>query len=215
MKKLFILAILLFPLFNASGQGIGEMAPEKDPINFPPRTLGIDIMFGEGGFGLGGFYRHLVAGDLTFFTDFSISSEKDQNEFDYIDPYTGESITYGKKNRVFLMPLFGGLQYRMFSSSLGDNLRPYINAALGPTMVMTTPYDKEFFSAFGKAQVLYTPGGYIGIGANFGLDTKNVVGINLRYYYIHFFNQGVESLEGRFLTDLGGFYITINLGSMY
>jgi hypothetical protein len=107
------------------------------------------------------------------------------------------------------------MQYRLFSESLGDNLRPYINIAAGPATVVTTPYDMEFFTAFKKAQAKYTAGGYIGIGANFGLEQKSTLGINLRYYVIHFFDEGVESLAGRFQKNLGGFYITLNLGILY
>ena len=215
MKQLFMLAIILIPFVFANAQGIGELAPEKDPITFPPNAYGLDIMFGEGGFGMGTFYRHALSSDVTFFTDFSISEAKDENEFEYVDPWTGETQVAGKKNRVFLLPLNVGLQYRVFTSTLGDNLRPYINLAFGPSTVMTTPYEREFFNSFRMAQARYTVGGYFGIGANFGLDQKSVLGINLRYYITHFFDQGVESLAGRYQKDLGGFYITLNLGSMY
>jgi len=32
---------------------------------------------------------------------------------------------------------------------------------------------------------------------------------------IQFFNQGIESLEGKSKKSFGGFYITLNIGSMY
>jgi hypothetical protein len=195
-------------------QGIGELAPEKEPTKFPPRTLGLDIMFSEGGFGLGGFWRQKFTDELTFSADFSISEAKDEKEFEFVD-YFGNVIVYGKKNRIFLLPFYGGLQYRLFSQTISDNLRPYLNLAVGPTMVVTTPYDKEFFNAFHYARAYYTLGGYVGFGANFGLDQKSVMGINIRYYVIHFFDQGIESLYNRYQKELGGFYLTINIGSMY
>ena len=215
MRQFFLFIILTVFCGTMHAQGIGELAPDKDPIVFPPNAYGLDVMFGEGGFGLGGFYKHDLAKDLTFSVDLSVSEAKDENEFEYVDPYTGESYTYGKKNRVLLLPLNFGMQYRLFSESLGDNLRPYINIAAGPATVVTTPYDMEFFTAFKKAQARYTAGGYVGVGANFGLEQKNTLGINIRYYIIHFFDEGVESLEGRFQKNLGGFYITLNLGIMY
>ncbi|SRR5690606_8969913 len=214
MRKLIFAAILLIPLLNVKAQGIGELAPERAPEIFPNNAFGMDIMFSEGGFGLGTFYRRQLSHNLTFFTDFSISEAKDENEFEYVD-WFGQTYTVGKKNRVFLLPLNFGLQYRLFEEVLYDNLRPYINAGIGPTMTLTTPYDREFFNAFGKAHAKYALGSYIGFGANFGLDKSSLVGINLRYYFIHFFDQGVESLAGRFKQDLGGFYLTINIGMMY
>jgi hypothetical protein len=219
MKYLIIAAILIIPSLNIKAQGIGELAPEKAPMVFPNNAFGMDLMFSEGGFGLGTFYRRTVAEDLTVFTDFSISEAKDPQEFTYID-YFGQTQTPGKINRAFLLPLNFGVQYRLFEKVIFDNLRPYIDAAIGPTMVVTTPYDKEFFSAFGKAQARYTLGGYFGIGANFGLDKSSLVGLNVRYYIVHFFNKGIEILDptltnGRLENNLGGVFITLNIGMMY
>ncbi|MFO7444755.1 MAG: hypothetical protein R6W90_00235 [Ignavibacteriaceae bacterium] len=218
MKKILFTAIFLLPFLGIYAQGIGEMAPPKEPEIFPDNAFGMDIMFSEGGFGLGTFYRRQLSPTVTFFSDLSISEAKDENEFEFIgyDIY-GRPIEFTpeKKNRVFLIPLNFGIQYRLFEDVIYDNLRPYINAAIGPTMALTTPYEKEFFSAFGKAQAKYAFGSYIGLGANFGLDKSSLVGINLRYYFVHFFDEGVESLRGRFNKDLGGVYLTINIGLMY
>lgn len=199
---------------NCFSQGIGELAPEKPSMVFPPDAYGADLMFSEGGFGLGGFSKHQISLDLSYFVDISFSEAKDQNEFEYVD-YFGQSYTPGKKNRVFLVPVFAGINYRLFASDIGDNLRPYVCAAVGPTMVATTPSDPEFFSSFKKAQAKYTPGGYIGVGAYFGSNPKNLFGISVKYYIVHFFNDGVESLEGRFQKNLGGIYISLTIGSMY
>lgn len=214
MKKYIFYLLLLAAFGYTKAQTIGEMAPEKLPEVFPNNALGADIMFGEGGVGLGAFYRKQLNSSFTMFTDFSFSESKDEKEIETYD-YWGNPITYGKKNRVFLMPLTFGLQYRLFKNDISDNLRPYVNFGVGPSMAMTTPYETEFFSAFGKAQLKYAAGGYIGLGANFGLDKSALLGINIRYYVSHFFDDGVESLEGRFNKNLGGFYLTINIGKMY
>lgn len=212
--KTLITIILFLPFLCISAQKIGELAPEKPPETFPVNSWGVDFMFSEGGFGLGTFFRHNFTTTLTGFADFSISEAKDENEIEYYD-YFGQPYVIGKKNRIFLLPVNFGLQQRLFEGVITDNLRPYINAGIGPAMVVTTPYADEFFSAFGKAQAKYTGGGYFGIGANFGTDKSSLLGINLRYYIIHFFNQGVEGLENKYMKDLGGFYLTINLGIMY
>ncbi|MCK9425404.1 MAG: hypothetical protein M0Q21_05105 [Ignavibacteriaceae bacterium] len=214
MKKYLRLAILILPLNFLTGQNIGELAPDHEPLVFPTNAYGVDLLFGEGGFGLGGFYRSNLNNTLTLFTDMSISEAKDENEFEYVD-YYGRSYTVGKKNRIFLIPFFVGIQNRLFANDLGDNFRPYLNFAVGPTMVVTTPYEREFFNSLKYAQADYTVGGYIGFGANFGIDQKHLAGINIRYYVIQFFNHGIESLEGKPKKSFGGFYITINIGSMY
>jgi hypothetical protein len=215
MKKLLFAAIIIIPLLNVNAQEIGELAPAKEPEVFPDNALGLDIMFSEGGFGLGGFYRRQFSDKVTGFVDLSISEAKDDREIEYYDFFTNTTYTVGKKNRVFIVPVNFGAQYRIFESVIYDNLRPYINAGVGPTMVITTPYREEFFNSFGYAQMRVAAGGYIGFGANFGLDKSSLVGLNVRYYIIQFFDKGVESLTGHYNKTLGGFFLTINIGMMY
>lgn len=219
MKYLIIAAILIIPSIKLTAQGIGEIVPDKPPIIFPKNAFGLDVMFSEGGIGAGTFYRRAVSETVTLFTDFSISEAKDPQEFTYIDIF-GQTETPNKVNRAFLLPINFGMQYRLFENVIFDNLRPYIDAAIGPSIVVTTPFDREYFNAFGKAHARYTLGGYFGIGANFGLDKSSLVGLNVRYYVIHFFNQGIEILDptvtnGRLENDLGGIFITLNIGMMY
>ncbi len=216
MKNLII--ILLFaiaiPFASVSAQGIGELAPPKPLEVFPSNAWGMDIMFGEAGFGIGTFLRKQLDVKWSAFVDLSISETKDEREFEYID-YFGNTIVIGKKNRIFQVPLNFGVHYRLFENLIADNLRPYISAGVGPTLLVTTPYELEFFNSFGKAQAKYAAGGYIGIGADFGLDKSSLVGINIRYYYSKLLNGTVESLYGREKTEVQGFFITLNLGLMY
>ncbi|KUG26171.1 hypothetical protein ASZ90_004004 [hydrocarbon metagenome] len=212
IKYIMFLVILFGSVTFA--QSIGKLAPEAPDIDFPPNSWGVDLMFGEGGFGIGTFFRKEFSTDLTGFVDLSFSESKDEREFQYID-YWGNTFTIGKVNRVFIIPVNAGLHYRLFSENLTSTLRPYINFGIGPTIVLTTPYEQEFFSAFGDMQTKLAAGGYIGFGANFGVSKSNLLGINLRYYYIHLFDNGVENLRDKFRKDIAHFYLTINIGIMY
>ena len=214
MKKLLLSAIVIFALCNINGQGIGEMATPKPPDTFPNNAWGVDIMFSDGGFGLGTFYRHQLSELVTGFIDFSYSEAQDPREFTFVD-YTGKSYTLGKLNRAFILPLNFGMQYRLFADAITDNFRPYVNFGIGPAVVISDPYELEYFTAFKRAHANYSAGGYLGLGANFGLNKSSLVGLNIRYYYIHLFNQGVEILQGNLEKDLGGVYITLNIGTMY
>lgn len=215
-RIIFLLSLLVtIPLLSINAQGIGEVAPPKPLEIFPDNSWGIDIMFGEAGFGLGTFYRKQLSLKWTAFADISLSETKDEREFEYIDPFFGIAFTVNKKNRVFTIPLNIGLQYRLFENVVYDNLRPYINFGVGPTLALTTPYEKEFFNAFGYAETKTALGGYVGIGANFGLEKSSLIGLNFRYYYTHFFDEGVESLFGRYKKNFGSFFVTLNLGLMY
>lgn len=201
MKKIFLIILLLSSTSFA----------QKDESEKLYSSFGLDIMVSEGGLGIGGFFNKEFTSTLSGFVDFSFSETKDEKEFEYVD-YWGRVYVFGKKNRIFLLPLNFGLKYRLFKDDIVDNFRPYLNFAVGPSIVITTPYNVEFFRSFKYAYANYTIGGYIGVGANFGFDRINSLGVNLRYYLVHFFNEGVEGLEGKFQKDLGGIYLTINFG---
>ena len=214
MRRLIFLILLTIPTSLLFAQDIGELAPPKPPMVFPSNAWGFDLLIGESGFGLGGFFRKELSTKFTVFADVSISEAKDEREIEYVDIY-GQTFTVGKQNRVFQIPFVLGAQFRLFENELTDNLRPYINLGIGPTIALTTPYNQEFFKAFSYAKPYYAVGGYVGLGANFGVDTKNLIGINMRYYYMQFLDEGVEILKDRYKDYLGGFYITINFGFMY
>jgi hypothetical protein len=223
MKYSFILKYLIAGLLlttltsveNTYAQGIGELAPPKPLEVFPSNSWGVDIMFGDAGFGLGTFFRKQLDVKLALFADLSFSETKDEREFEYYDYYLGQFVTAEKKNRIFQIPINFGAHYRLFEDDISDNLRPYLVAGAGPTILVTTPYELEFFNSFGKAKAKYAAGGYVGLGANFGLDKKSLVGITAKYYYAKVLDGGVESLNGKMKTEIQGFFITLNLGLMY
>lgn len=193
----------------------GTMTPS---VNFRSdealaHSWGVDLLISNGGFGLGTFYRHEYSDVLSGFIDFSISEAKDDDEKDFYDFY-GQRFTPGKVNRFLVMPLFVGLQKRLFKDDILDNFRPYINIAGGPSMIYVFPNDVEYFSAIGDGHPRYTVGGYVGLGAFFGDERSSLMGLNLRYYYVPF-GGGLESMRGVSKNQFGGFFITLNFGSAW
>ena len=185
----------------------------------PTHSWGIDVLISNGGLGLGAFYRKRYSDDLSGFLDFSITEARDDDEKDFID-YYGNKFTPGKINRFLTIPLFVGLEKRLFQDDIVDNFRPYVNIAAGPTMIYVFPYNEEYFSALGKGQLKYTLGGYVGIGAFFGSEQSTLPGMNIRYYFLpYYFSNGIESMRvaGQTLRkkDFGGFFITVNFGSAW
>jgi hypothetical protein len=195
---------------------------------------GLDILLSNNGFGLAGFYRREYSNVLFGTLTLGIAESKDDNEIEYVD-YWGQTYSPGKINRFLVIPLHVGVQYRLFADDITDSFRPYVNAGLGPTLVLAAPYDREYFNSWGYASAHYTLGGYIGLGAFFGSDLGNLSGVNIRYYFVPF-SSGIESLQSapeyyidpndpnNYLAkpgkinkkkEFGGFFITINLGSAF
>jgi hypothetical protein len=205
---------LLLPVLFNYGQKIGEIAPEKPMIQFPTNSWGVNLMFSDGGFGIGTFFRKTISTKVSGFIDLSFSESKNDREFEYFD-YYGNSYVAEKENRVFLLPLNIGIHYRVFEKELTDNLRPYFMAGVGPTLSISTPYEEEFFTSFNYAKFNLAAGGYVGFGADFGLSKSNLVGLSMRYQYIKFIADGVEHLTNQRKNEIGTFYITLSVGIMY
>jgi hypothetical protein len=178
-------------------------------------ALGLDILFSNSGFGLGGFYQQPISEKLAWFVNLGITGSRNRDEFpeymrDSADPSRVTWDVPGKVNRVFTLPLTVGASWRVFENVLVENFRPYVNAGVGPTLIVALPYEYDFFSSFGHASAYVTGGGFIGVGADFG-TTQPTIGVNVRYYYIPF-KPGVESLQGDPITQFGGIFLTANIG---
>lgn len=202
-----------------------------------PNLWGIDILISTDGFGAGAFFRRDFGGDLSGFLSFSVSESKDEREMERFDPYQQISYVPGKLNRFLVLPLMAGIQYRLFSDDIVDSFRPYVNCAVGPSMIYMTPFVEfvpradgqgddtrqvEFFKSLGRGSPKYTMAAYVGFGANFGSARTSVFGVNFRYYYNHMFGEGLPSLYNgntrevsATKNDFGGFFITLNVGIGY
>ena len=208
---------------NQSDTNIVFESPNKDQIT-PEQTAyradagGVEILLSNNGYGLGGFYRRQYSEELFGILSIGFSEVNDPNEVEEVDIY-GQTYVPGKINRFLLIPLHAGVQYRLFADDIVDNFRPYVNAAVGPTMVFTTPYAREFFNSIGYGQAHYTAGGYVGLGAFFGSDRSTLTGINIRYYF-EYFQRGIDSMQNddgsiEKMKDFGGFSITLNFGELF
>jgi hypothetical protein len=212
---------------------------DSHPSPAPPAAIrnywGVDLLVSTGGFGLGTFYRREFDPDLCGFVDFSVSEAADEREVTQFD-YYGQPYITGKLNRFFVLPLMAGVQYRLFREDIVDSFRPFVNAAVGPTLIYMSPYAEfvnnadgtssaqqvEFFHSLGRGTPHYTASAYIGLGANFGSERTSVYGVNFRYYFTYLLGDGLPSmydpntfaLSSR-KKDFGGFFITLNIGLGY
>jgi hypothetical protein len=199
--------------------------------NYKPamRAWGLDLLLSNNGFGLGAFYRYEMTDELSLMFNFAISDVKDDAEFEQYDPY-GNSYVPDKKNRLLLLPLTVSIQYRLFKDDIVDNLRPFITAGLGPTMVFVAPYTTgqtyydyfdrpykeklDFFTSLKYGRPRYTLGGFIGAGAYFGMDKGTITGLGVKYFLAPF-PSGIEVMEGGYMKIFGGLFITLTFGGLF
>ncbi len=224
MKHIILLLVGVTAFLLLHQRSLGQVNVNDSSLGTPNEeyikrdSWGADILVSTNGFGLGTFYRHEYTPNLAGFIDFSISESKDEQEFERYNPYTGQTFVVGKINRFLVMPLYAGLQYRLFSEDIVDNFRPYVNGAVGPTIIYVFPYNEEYFTALGQGQPKYTVGGYLGFGAFFGSERSSLFGLNVRYYVIPY-SGGLPSMyhgsEIANKTDFGGLYISFSVGGSW
>jgi outer membrane protein W len=114
-----------------------------------------------------------------------------------------------------MFPLTFGLQYYILKDKLTDSFKPYFSAGAGPTLILSTPYEKEFFNSFGYGTFYGRFGGFVGLGANLGANSNSLLGLNLKYYFIPFGGKGIESIQDFPMKDLGGVFLSLTVGTKY
>ena len=237
----FSLCIAFFLFTNAEAQS--PLRPDTTIIFTPSnpnlilmksyrpmvKAWGLDILMSNNGFGLGFFYRYEFTDEVSLLMNFAVSDVKDDAEFEQYD-YYGNSFIPGKKNRLLLMPLIASVQYRLFKDDIVDNFRPFVSAGLGPTMVFVAPYTydqvqydlygnpykekMDFFTSLKYGKLRYTVGGFVGIGAYFGMEKGTITGLSIKYFLAPFPN-GIEVMEGGYIRNFGGLFITLTFGSLF
>lgn len=173
-------------------------------------SWGMDLMIGNDGFGLGTFYGLSIEDTYTLTASLSLSEIKDNRQVDYYT-YWGDSYSLNKINRVFRIPLFAGVQYRLFKDDIVENFRPYVGGGAGPVLLYITSAEREFFSSLSHGAARFTFGGYLGAGAHFGFDRTSLLGLNVRYYIVPL-PAGVQSVREGPLPNGNGFFISVNFG---
>lgn len=183
--------------------------PDAKFIN---NSLCLDIIFCNSGFGVGTLFTHSFDKENLLFANFYISGTRNTDEIEYWDSNTNTWRVPNKVNRLFMAPITIGYSRLIFQNSIAGSFKPFLSAGIGPTLIVATPYDKEWFSAWGYAQSYIRFNTYIGIGAYFSLIDNSVASANIRYYYIPFGGQGLESIRNLPIKDFGGLVLSLSIG---
>lgn len=181
----------------------------QDPTS---KAWGFDLIFSSNGFGAGVFYQIGLFKDFSAFASLYISGARKTDEFEYWDPWTRTYRVPNKINRLYMFPLTFGFQYNILTEKLSETLKPYLNLGLGPTFILSTPYDREFFEAFGYASFYTRFGAFVGLGATFGSNPNSLMGTSFRYYFIPFGGDGLESVKNEPIKDFGGVFLSFSIG---
>lgn len=174
----------------------------------------LDILFSGSGLGFGTTISKQYSSRISGFASLGISGFRNKDEFeDWVaDTVLRQWVVKvpNKINRLYSIPISIGAKYKMVDEGVMENIFPFLNIGLGPSLVARIPYEDSFLSALPKVKFSFTLGGFVGIGTDIGTSSFSSTAINLRYYYIPI-NPGIESLLNDPIYDFGGFFITLNI----
>lgn len=206
MKKLIILTAFLISITSVFAQGNDSFKPKLKSKGEKDNNWSINLTFSDNGFGAGATKYFRISRDVSVNASVLFSGAKDDREFEQSDVF-GNSMTPYKVNRLFMFPILNlGMQFRLFREDVTDNMRPFINFGVSPAAIIYTPYNESFFSSFKYAKAKYTVGGYAGVGLDYMTNKTSGLSFNLRYYYLHLFGEGINSISTAEMKNFGGIY---------
>jgi hypothetical protein len=173
-------------------------------------NLGLGVVYSEKGYGITGAYFKSISNSSDMFVNFSITGISDTREFEYFD-YWGNSYIPGKVNRVFLLPLNIGIQHYIFKDEIENDFKPLVNIGITPALVLSNPYDKSYFKAFGYFNAAFAFGGFAGVGMEYNQSKNLAFSLNLRYFYLPVIGSNVMSLKDKPMKDLGGIQLVFGV----
>lgn len=199
---------------------------EESRTTTATQGAGVNLLFSGSGWAFGGYYTASISQSLALTVDAFFATRRNADEFE--DVWLNNiPVVSNKVHRVFNLPISVSLQYRLFEGSLQESFRPYVCAGATATAVIVNPYliiDEyagsyryyEFFESFGDSETTFRPGGFIGIGSNFGTTERgSTFSLNVRYFIIPYGEPGVESLRQLPMTNFNGLFITLSIGSAW
>jgi hypothetical protein len=171
----------------------------------------IELLFSGNGFGAGCSYSTQLSPSTSLNALLGVTGNRNSDELEYIDPMSGRTFIPNKVNRLYSLPLTIGVQKRLFRESLSESFRPFIGAGLGYSMILQIPYDQNGAEPNRQTLVHGRPAGYVSIGSAFGSDGRTSLSALIRYYYVPFGGNGIESIRDLPMTDFGGLFIALGI----
>jgi len=171
----------------------------------------IEMLFSGNGFGAGFSYSKHISSTVSLHGLLGMTGNRNSDELEYIDPFTGATFIPNKVNRLFSFPLTLGLQYRLFKESLSDSFRPFIGGGIGYAMILQVPYNENLVQTEQRTLAHGRPAGYVGLGSAFGSEGRTSLSALIRYYFIPYGGAGLESIKDLPISDFGGLFIALGI----
>lgn len=187
------------------------------------RSWGVEMNISGHGFGVGGYWERKINSKFSLFTHTLIANAKGSDEFETFIPGELPQVI-GKVSRIYMMPLMFGAKSELFQDKISPNFKPFIAVGAGPTFILSNPYREDrdpfnpvvgFFSSFSESEFYTRFGAFLEVGSGISFSSNNYVNVHIRYYYIPFGGDGLESMFDLPIKDFGGLFLGISIAILY
>lgn len=186
---------------------------DSNDVNIYKNALGIDLLLSNAGVGIGFFYDRNITNDWKVISELFYSPMRNTDELESAwDSSRYEWIAPTKIRRLYIFPLTLGVQRYIRIGNLTKSFHPFISAILTPTYIWEMPYERNWFDDVKYSKGHFRFGGGLQIGADFGMSTNSLVTIKVRYTYVPFGGDGLESVKGSPIKNFGGLFLSLSLG---
>ncbi len=208
IRRLFFVLLLAVPLsLPAEAYAQSSDARRDTTAHRYGSGAGFQVVVTNSGFGLGAYLSRSLSRQYSFIAEMTIGSEKSDREVKFFG--LGQSFIPDKANYFLRIPVRIGVQRRLWEDYIEDNFRPYLQFTTGPTLGWIYPYfddangnetydrEERRYDGFGsllKGEFRLGVGGVIGLGANFGENSRLTQGVRISYSFNYFFNT-IQLLE--------------------
>lgn len=163
---------------------MGSAQTALDPsYSLSGNTFGFSLETESHGTGMGVFYTNTLSKNLQFFGQVKLLSITGETEMPVYDPYTGYTYKVGEVNLV-LMPLFIGLKFHPFIGRIANNFSPFAVVMAGPLGILDSPENVGLSKQISEMKTSFHRGAFIGIGADFQIQTRQFASIALGYDFL-------------------------------
>ncbi len=194
MRKNKIILIFVFFIIFVWDSGIYGQVESFKTFDPKKKDYEIYITFSTSGGGVGTKVKWGNRENVQKFVSFEIGGVRGENEYVTYNPYDpyGFPIKMNQKRYMMLVPIYFGLQKRLFKDTIEDDFRPFIDFEFGPVLGARFPVGKGFVNNIKKGKTGMTIGGFLGAGVEFGNMEKNVYVFSLGYRFTRFFKDLVD-----------------------
>jgi len=186
-----------------------------EELQIKSNSVGFELLFSDSGLGIGCQFEHFFSINYRINYGIAFSGKRNTDEIEFWDYSTNNYVIPNKINRLFIIPVNIGLQRQIIFEDLAKSLRPFIGISAIPMLIWKMPYKADFFNEIKDSKFHFRAGIGAAVGADFGAFNTTLLSFKIKYNYVPWGKNGIESVKNIPINNMGGFFLSLTLGGFF